>query len=130
MDSPQRRAAKVQLIAGMLRGQSWQEAAQEAGLQVSQATAYRLLSRFRTEGAEALEDRRHGHRFKLREPVRQWLAEYCRASSACTSRTVQTALFERFGVWVSITHLNRVRAALGVSRHPQGVGEKSDPFPV
>src|SRR5215469_10477472 len=125
MDSPQRRAAKARLIAGMLRGQSWQEAAQEAGLQISQATAYRLLSRFRTEGAASLEDRRHGHCFKLREPVRQWLEAYCRASPACTSRTAQTALDECFGIRVSITHLNRVRAALGVSRHPQGVGEKS-----
>jgi transposase len=130
MDSPQRRAAKVHLIAGMLRGFSWQEAAAQAGLQISQATAYRLLSRFRTEGAAGLEDGRHGHRFKLREPVRQWLAKYCRASPACTSRIVQEALFERFGVWVSITHLNRVRTALGVSRHPQGAGEKSGPASV
>ena len=127
MDSPQRRAAKAHLIAGMLRGQPWQEAAAQAGLQISQATAYRLFSRFRTEGATSLEDRRHGHASKLREPVRQWLAAYCRASPACTSRTVQTVLVERFGVWVSITHLNRVRAALGVSRHPQGAGEKSGP---
>lgn len=127
MDSPELRAAKAHLIAGMQRGQPWREAAQEAGLQISQATAYRLLSRFRTEGAAGLEDRRHGHRFKLREPVRQWLAEYCRASPACTSRTIQTALNERFGIWVSITHLNRVRATLGVSRYPQGVGEKSGP---
>jgi transposase len=109
----------------MLRGQPWQEAAAQAGLQISQATAYRLLSRFRTEGAGGLEDGRHGHRFKLREPVRQWLAEYCRASPTCTSRTVQTALFEHFGIRVSITHLNRVRAALGVSRCPQGLGKKS-----
>jgi transposase len=127
MNSLQRRAAKAHLIAGMLRGQPWQEAAAQVGLQISQATAYRLLSRFRTEGVAGLEDRRHGHTSKLREPVRQWLEVYCRASPACTSRTVQTALNERFGVWVSITHLNRVRSALGVSRHPQGVEKKSGP---
>jgi transposase len=97
----------------------------QASLQISQATAYRLLARFRTEGVRALEDGRPGHRFKLREPVRQWLAEYCRASPACTSRTLQAALFERFGVWVSITHLNRVRAALGVRRCLEHAGEKS-----
>ena len=125
MDSTQRRAAKAHLIAGMHLGLSWQEAAVQAGLQISQATAYRLLSRFRTEGVGALEDGRHGPRFKLREPVRQWLAEYCRASPACTSRTVQAALFERFGVWISIPHLNRVRAAQGVSRGSGRVGEKS-----
>lgn len=127
MDAVQRHAAKGQLIAGMQRGQSWQEAAKEAGLQISQATAYRLLHRVRAEGEGALHDGRHGHASKLREPIREWLDGYCRASPACTSRTVQTALYERFGVRVSITHLNRVRAALGVSRHPQGVGEKSAP---
>jgi transposase len=127
MDAAQRHRAKVQLIAGMQRGQPWQKAAKEAGLQISQATAYRLLHRVRTEGEAALHDGRHGHASKLREPIRQWLEAYCRASPTCTSRTVQTALVERFRVQVSITHLNRVRAALGVSRHPQGVGEKSVP---
>ena len=125
MDATQRHAAKVQLIAGMQRGQPWQEAAKAAGLQISQATAYRLLHRVRTEGEAALHDGRHGHASKLRDPIRQWLEGYCRASPACTSRTVQTALSERFGAWISITHLNRVRAALGVSRHPQGAGKKS-----
>ena len=127
MDAVQRHAAKVQLIARMQRGQSWQEAAKAADLQISQASAYRLLSRFLKEGEAALQDGRHGHTSKLREPIRKWLEAYCRASPACTSRTVQTALVERFGVWISITHLNRVRAALGVSRHPQGSGEKSVP---
>jgi transposase len=124
MDAAQRHAAKVQLIAGMQGGQPWQEAAQAAGLQVSQATAYRLLHRVHTEGEAALQDGRHRHASKLREPIRQWLEAYCRASPACPSRTVQTALYERFGVWISMTHLNRVRAALGVSRHSHGTGEK------
>ena len=127
MAAAQCHAAKVQLIAGMLRGQPWREAAKAASLQISQATAYRLRSRFLKEGEAALQDGRHGHASKLREPIRKWLEAYCRASPACTSRTVQTTLVERFGVWISITHLNRVRAALGVSRHPQGAGEKSAP---
>lgn len=124
MDAAQRHAAKVQLIDKMKRGQSWQEATKAAGLQISQASAYRLLHRVRIEGEAALYDGRHGHVSKLREPIRRWLEAYCRASPASTSRTVQTALSERFGVWISITHLNRVRAALGVSRHPQRAGEK------
>ena len=97
MDSTQRRAAKAHFITGMQRGQSWQEAAAQAGLQISQASAYQLLSRFRTEGAAALEDGRHGHVSKIREPIRRWLEAYCRASPSCTSRTVQTALYKRFG---------------------------------
>ena len=124
MDAAQRHAAKVQFIAGMQGGQSWQEAAQAAGLRVSQATAYRLLQRVRTDGEAALYDGRHGHASKLREPIRQWLEASCRASPACPSRTVQAVLYERFEVWISITHLNRVRAALGVSRYSQRAGEK------
>jgi transposase len=124
MDAAQRHAAKVQFIAGMQRGCSWREAAEAAGLQISQATAYRLVQRVRTDGEAALYDGRHGHASKLREPIRQWLEAYCRASPACPSRTVQTVLYERFAVWISITHLNRVRAALGVSRHAQRAGEK------
>lgn len=125
MDAAQRHAAKVQFIAGMQRGCSWQEAAKDACLQTSQATAYQWLQRVRSEGEVALQDGWHGHASKLRELIRQWLEAYCRASPACTSRTVQTALYERFGIRISITHLNRVRAALGVSRLPQGAGEKS-----
>jgi transposase len=124
MDAAHRHAAKVQFVAGMLRGQPWQEAASLAALQISQATAYRLLQRVRADGEAALYDGRHGHASKLREPIRQWLEAYCRASPAYPSRTVQTVLYERFEVWISITHLNRIRAALGVSRHSQGAGEK------
>lgn len=57
MDAAQRHVAKVQFIAGMRRGQPWREAAKAAGLQISQATAYRLLQRVRTEGEAALQDR-------------------------------------------------------------------------
>jgi transposase len=124
MDAAQRHGAKVQFITEMQRGCSWREAAEAAGLQISQATAYRLLQRVRTDGEAALDDGRHGHASKLRDPIRQWLEAYCRASPACPSRTVQTVLYERFEVWISITHLNRVRAALGVSRHAQRAGEK------
>ena len=75
----------------MQRGLSWLEAAVHANLQISQATPYRLLSRFRTEGKAELQDGRHGHASKLRDPIRQWLEAYCRASPSSTSRTVQTA---------------------------------------
>lgn len=74
MDREARRAAKAQMIAQMQAGLSWQEAATTAGVQTSRTAAYRLLQRVRSEGAAALEDQRHGHPVKLREPVREWLA--------------------------------------------------------
>ena len=45
----------------MQAGQSWQEAAGQAGVQTSRTIAYRLLQCVRTEGEAALEDGRHGH---------------------------------------------------------------------
>lgn len=125
MDREARRAAKAQMIAQMQAGLSWQEAATRAGVQTSRTAAYRLLQRVRTEGAAALEDQRHGHPVKLREPVREWLAAFCRAAPQSTGRSVQAALCERFGLQVSVSQINRLRAALGVRRPVPGAGEKS-----
>ncbi len=72
MDREAHRAAKAQMVAHMQAGQSWHKAATNAGLQTSRATAYRLLRRVRTEGAVALDDQRHGHPTKVRQPVRDW----------------------------------------------------------
>ncbi len=127
MDRAARRAAKAQLVTEMLHGFSWKEAARRAGLQTSRTTAYRLLHRVRTEGTGALDDQRHGHPAKLRAPVQHWLAQFCRAAPASTGRTVQAALFERFGLKVSISQVNRLRAVLGVRHGAVGVGGKSAP---
>lgn len=125
MDRAARRAAKAQMVAEMLQGSSWQEAERRAGLPTSRTTAYRLLHRVRIEGTGALDDQRHGHPAKLRAPVQHWLAQFCRAAPASTGRTVQAALFEQFGLQVSISQVNRLRATLGVRRSAPGVGEKS-----
>jgi len=125
MDHEAQRVAKAQLVAQMQAGRSWHEAATSAGVQTSRASAYRLLRRVRLEGAVALDDHRHGHPTKVRQPVRNWLAAFCRAAPASPARTVQTALLERFGLQVSVSQINRLRAALGVSRQVSGVGKKS-----
>ncbi|GHO47296.1 hypothetical protein [Ktedonospora formicarum] len=58
-----------------------------------------------------------GHPAKLREAVLQWLMAICRANPQMPSREVQVALQEQFGIQVSIGHLNRVRAQLGIGNH-------------
>src|SRR5215831_5398191 len=118
MDRQAQRTAKAQMIAGMRAGQSWQEAAGQAGVQTSRTAAYRLLQRVRTEGAAALEDQRHGHPTKLRQPVRDWLAAFCRAAPASTGRAVQAALLERFGLEVSISQIKP--PPRGPRRQPSG----------
>jgi transposase len=119
MDKEQQRAAKVRLVAQMQAGQSWQVAAATAGVQTSQSTAYRLLQVVRKQGETALLDGRHGHPSKLRGEARTFLEDYCRKTPQTPSSTVQAALRERFNLSVSVSQINRVRAALGVSNHPQ-----------
>jgi transposase len=114
MTREQQRTAKARLVAMMNQGQSWQEAAVFVGLPISRATAYRLQRRVRLEGETALEDQRHGHIFKLREPVRQWLVTYCQQAPHTPSHLLQVLLRDQFHVNLSIGYLNQVRTKLGV----------------
>ena len=124
MDDEWQRGAKARLVEGMLRGQPWEDAVSAAGLTLRRSAAYRLTQRVCLFGEPALQDQRHGHVAKMHEPVRQWLVTYCRGAPGTPSRIVQEALRERFGVRVSIGHLNRVRAALGVGSRLGRGGEK------
>jgi transposase len=114
MQEEQRRAAKGQLIALMQAGHPWHEAAAMAGVQIGRSAAYQLLRNVRLRGEAALQDGRHGHPAKLRPPVREFLETTCREAPHTASHVVQAALQERFGLLVSIGHLNRVRAQLVV----------------
>ncbi len=129
MEAEQRRGAKRQLIALMQAGHSWQEAATVAGMQISRSGAYRLLQEVRKRGEAALLDGRHGHPTKLRESVREFLETTCRETPSTPSREVQAALQEQFGIFVSIGHLNRVRAQIGVGSRVVH-REKNLKFPV
>jgi transposase len=120
MDKKQYRAAKAQLVAGMQEGHSWQTAAANAGIQISQSNAYRLWLVVRQRGEKALSDGRHGHPMKLRGAARAFLEEQCQRAPHTPSSTIQVELRERFDLCVSISQINRVRAALGLSNHPRG----------
>jgi transposase len=125
MDQERQQAAKLRLIEGMRQGQSWHAAAAAAELRTSCTAAYRLLRRAETEGDEAaVVDGRHGHPAKLRAPIQAWLVEQYQAASETPSRAVQASVRRRFGLEVSISQLNRVRAALGVGRPRPGWGGK------
>jgi transposase len=117
MEKELQRSAKGQMVALMQAGHPWQEAAAMAGVQIGRSAAYQLLRNVRLQGEVALQDGRHGRPAKLCEPVRQWLETTCRQAPHTPSRLVQAALLERFGIVVSIGHLNRIRATLGVGSH-------------
>jgi len=73
----------------------------------------------RKRGEEALKDGRHGHPGKLRGEARTFLEDACREAPRTPSSVIQALLRERLDVSVSISQINRVRAALGVSNHHQ-----------
>lgn len=120
MDKEQRSAAKARLVAYIQEGQTWRVAAEIAGIQTSQSTAYRLLQTYRLRGEAGLQDGRHGHPIKLRGAARTFLEEKCRQTPHTTSSTIQVELQKRFDLSVSISQINRVRAALNLSNHTRG----------
>src|SRR5258708_9063428 len=126
MDKEQYGKAKVCLVSCMQEGYSWQAASVSAGLQISQSNAYRLWGVFRQCGETALSDGRHGHPSKLRGAARAFLEERCQQAPQTPSSTIQLELQERFDLHVSISQINRVRAALGMSNHSTcpALGEK------
>jgi transposase len=108
------RAAKATMVSYMDQGYPWHEAASMAGVVVSRATAYRLWLRSWREGPSYLDDGRHGHPSKLRDPIRYWLLTTCTQVPSTPSPLLQTMLANDFGITVSVRQINRVRTALGV----------------
>ena len=119
MEKNERQRARQHLVAAMLAGQSWQQIARAEALPLKRAMAYRLVQAVRTRGEGALADGRHGHQSKLRGEARAFLEEQCRQAPSMSSSTLQVKLRERFALCVSISQINRLRAALGISNRPQ-----------
>jgi transposase len=128
MKAHAQRTARLQLIANMLEGQPWQKAMTNAGLQVGRATAYRLvqLTRDPERSERPFLDDRHGHPYKLTEPMRRWIVEYCRQHPGVYSSQVKAELQAQFGLSVSRGHINRVRADCGVTAPWKGRSKKKE----
>jgi len=122
------RAARLQLIESMFAGQSWRAAAAQSRLKISRSTAYRLvqLARDEEKAASAFLDDRHGHAYKLTEPVLAWLVDVCRNDPQIPSMRIQAELKTSFGIHVSVGHINHVRAQHGVTKQRHG----QDQMPV
>jgi len=116
------RSARLHLIESMFAGQPWQVAAAQSNLRVSRTTAYRLIQLARDEekAASAFLDERHGHPYKMTEPVHVWLVEVCTTDPQIPSSRLQAELKTTFGTEVSIGHINRVRAQYGVTKPGRG----------
>ena len=114
----QRQAAKREIVRQMKQGASTHEALVCSTVLMHRTTVYRLLKRVQREEESGFADRRHGHPVKLRGEVFTCLIEHCQANPCVSSSTVQRLLQERFGVSISVSQLNRVRARLGLTRKP------------
>ena len=65
---------------------------------------------------EALLDGRYGHQQKLSGEMKEWLYEQKREDERLTGAELAEKLAERFGVKVSVGHLNHVLRQVGLSR--------------
>jgi transposase len=111
----QRQTMREHMVTAMLEGCTFEQVSKGVAMPVKRAMAYRLLRAVRTRGAIALQDGRHGHPSKLRGEARAFLETCCREAPCILSPTLQVTLRERFDLQVSVSQINRVRAALGVS---------------
>jgi transposase len=116
------RTGRWQRIEAMFAGHSWQEAVTQSQVHISRSTASRLrpLARDEDKAALACLDDRHGHPYQLLEPARTWLATFCTSHPHVASSRVQAELKTTFGVTVSVSQINRVRAKLGISTQRRG----------
>lgn len=113
-----RQAARREIVRQVEHGMTATEARRRCPVPMHRSTVYRLLKRVEREGKQALVERRHGHSTKLRAEVLACVLDYCQNHMSAASREVQRQVSERFGITVSVSQLNRVRAAHGLSRKP------------
>ena len=111
-----RRSARPELVRQVVLGATVSEARRRCLVPMYRSTVYRLLKRVEREDEHALVERRHGHAIKLRGEVLTFLLDYCQNHASVASREVQRLVAERFSLLVSISQLNRMRAAHGLSR--------------
>lgn len=112
----QRQAARREIVRQVEHGATASEARVCSPVSMHRTTVYRLLKRVQREGEDAFNDGRHGHPVKLRGEILSFLQEHCQNHPSAPSSAVQCLLSERFGLSVSVSQLNRVRAAHGLSR--------------
>jgi len=120
-----REFAKREIVRFVEHGMTATQARKHCPVPMHRTTVYRLLKRVEREGEQALTERRHGHPVKLREEVLTFVLDYCQNHASAASREVQRLVAERFSLSVSVSQLNRVRAAQGLSRKAPKLRKKS-----
>lgn len=111
-----REAACREIVRDVEHGMTVTQARRRYSVSMHRSTVYRLLKRVEREGEDALVERCHGHPIKLRGEVLAFVLDYCQGRASAASCEVQRCISEQFGIAVSVSQLNHVRAAHGLSR--------------
>ena len=111
-----REFVRREIVRHVEQGMTATEARRLSPVSLHRTTVYRLLKRVEREGEQALAEQRHGHPVKLRGEVLAWMLDYCQSHPFVSSSSVQRLMAEHLGLSVSVSQLNRVRAAHGLSR--------------
>lgn len=125
-DGRERRTTKRLVIEAMAAGLPWEVARQRANAPISRATAFRWQARFRTDGAAAFEEQRHGHAWLVTQPVQDWIVTYCQAHPHTPSHALKPLVAAALGCSISVSRLNGIRTTLGVT-YQRPRHEKKDP---
>jgi transposase len=111
-----RQAAKREIVRQVEHEMTATRARRRCPVPMHRSTVYRLLKRVEREGVLAFVEKRHVHPSILRGEMLTFVLDYCQNHVSAASHEVQHCVSERFGLSVSISQLNRVRAAHGLSR--------------
>ncbi len=118
--------ARREIVRYVEHGMTVTQARRCCPVPMHRSTVYRLLGRVEREGELAFAERRHGHPTKLRGEVLTCVLDYYQNHASAAGREVQCLVAERFGITVSVSQLNRVRAAHGLSRQALSREKKAE----
>lgn len=105
-----------ELVLLMAEGHTYEAATSKVGQLLGHTMARRLLRRYQKHGEVALKDGRQGHPSKFRLEIQKWLNQSCTQHPTISSRQLQNLLLTHFELKVSVSQINRVRAALHLTR--------------
>jgi transposase len=107
---------RKKVVDAVLSGKSHEEARAAVDGGVSERSIYRWLEWQRRAGDAGLADKRHGVVWKVIPEMRAWLIELIEEKPQLSARQLQEQVQENFGVKISISRLNQIRAEAGLSR--------------
>src|SRR5712692_6095244 len=110
-----RQVARREIVRQVEQGVNASEARRHCPVPMHRTTVYRLL--------------KHVQATKLRGEVLTWMLDHCQSHPSTSSADVQRRLSKRFGLSVSVSQLNRVRAAYSVRRVPPPREKKAEDGP-